>query len=290
MEWEQLTSEPSWLGEGACWHREEGVLYWVDILGKKLHCYDPAMGEDRQWSIGDWLGTVAPRARGGLILALKDGLAFFDPVTANLQRLDAIETDEQTRFNDGKCDPSGRFWVGSMDMVKEARPLGTLYRVDHDGSVHEMDHDITISNGLAWSPDQTTMYHVDSPTKTVSAFDYTAASGDISNKRVVITLNAEQGFPDGMTIDSEGMIWLAHWAGQRVCRWDPVRGERLEEFRTPAPHTSCCCFGGPDLSDLYITTARQGLTQRQLEAYPLSGHLFRMKTNVVGMPTYAYGG
>lgn len=168
--------------------------------------------------------------------------------------------------------------------------MGKLYRVDHDLSVHVMDENITISNGLAWSPDQTKMYYIDSPTKNIFAFDYDADSGSIQNKRPVITLNDEQGWPDGMTIDSDGMIWLAHWAGQRICRWNPETGEPIETYPTPAPHTSCCCFGGKDLTELYITTARKGLEPAQLEAHPQSGHLFRMQTNVVGAPTYAFGG
>lgn len=290
MELEQLTIDPAHLGEGPCWHAKEQVLYWIDILAQKLHRFDPDSGDDQQWDIGELLGTVAPRESGGLILALEDGLALFDPSTAKLERLPTIDAREETRFNDGKCDPRGRFWVGTMDKVQESRPLGSLYRIDPEGAVHVMQRDITISNGLAWSPDETTMYYIDSPTKTVVAFDNAPDTGEISNPRVVITLDDEQGFPDGMTIDNQGMLWIAHWGGQRVCRWDPGRGEVLETYRTPAPHTSCCCFGGPDLTDLYITTARKGLTPELYAEFPLSGHLFRLRTGVVGMPTYAYRG
>jgi sugar lactone lactonase YvrE len=290
VELEQLTAEPALLGEGPCWHEGEQVLYWVDIWGKSLHCFDPSSGEDRKWELGQYVGTVAPRARGGLILALENGFAFFDPSTGEIDHLPPVDEDAETRFNDGKCDPSGRFWVGSMDNVDEARPLGALYRVDHDGEVHVIERQITISNGLAWSPQGHEMYYIDSPTKRISAYEYEPETGEVSGKRTVITLNDEQGFPDGMTIDAEGMIWLAHWGGQRICRWDPATGNVLETYPTPAPHTSCCCFGGADLQDLYITTARKGLTPEQLEQYPQSGHLFRMRTDVVGAPTYAYGG
>ena len=287
---EQLTTTPATLGEGPCWHGEEQVLYWIDIYGKALHRFNPADNTDQQWDMGQMIGTVAPRASGGLIVALENGFAFFDPATGKLEHLDPVDDHPESRFNDGKCDPSGRFWVGSMDNVREERPMGKLYRVDHDGTVNVMDENITISNGLAWSPDETRMYYIDSPTKNIFAFDYDAESGDISNKRPVITLNDEQGWPDGMTIDSEGMIWLAHWAGQRVCRWNPDTAEVLETIPTPAPHTSCCCFGGADLTDLYITTARKGLTDEQLAANPLSGHLFRLKTNFTGTPTYSFAG
>lgn len=290
MEIEQLTTEPATLGEGPCWHETEQVLYWIDIYGKSLHRFDPTTGEDQRWDVGEMIGTVAPRSQGGLLVALENGLADFDPVRGELKHWDPLDEHQDTRFNDGKCDPRGRFWVGSMDHVREERPLGTLYRVDADHSIHRMDDQITISNGLAWSPDESTMYYIDSPTKQIVAYDYDADTGNIANKRPVITLNDEQGYPDGMTIDSEGKIWLAHWAGQRVCRWDPKTGEVLRTIETPAPHTSCCCFGGPDRTDLYITTARKGLTPEQLEAFPLSGHLFRVETDIVGAPTYSYGG
>ena len=290
MELEQLTNQPAKLGEGPCWHAQEQVLYWVDILGKAVHRFDPSSGEDIQWEIGQLVGTVAPCKAGGLIVALENGLASFDPKTGKTELWEPIDARDATRFNDGKCDPAGRFWVGSMDKVDEDKPLGTLYRVDTDRSVHAIEGEITISNGLAWSPDRTRMYYIDSPTKNICCYDYDAATGEVKNKRVAITLNDEQGWPDGMTIDEEGMIWLAHWAGQRVCRWNPDTAEVLETYPTPAPHTSCCCFGGPDLTELYITTARKGLSPEQLEEYPLSGHLFRLKTNVRGAETFAFGG
>lgn len=290
MKLEQITAEPATLGEGPCWHETEQVLYWIDIYGKTLHRFNPNNTSHDNWDMGQMIGTVAPRASGGLIVALEHGLAYFDPNTESLEHLAPVDDHPETRFNDGKCDPHGRFWVGTMDNVKEERPMGKLYRVDHDGSVNVMDEGIVISNGLAWSPDETTMYYIDSPTKNIFAYNYDGATGDISNRRVAITLNDEQGYPDGMTIDGEGMIWVAHWAGQRICRWNPKTAEVLEKIPTPAPHTSCCCFGGPDRKDLYITTARKGLSDEQLAANPLSGHLFRIRTDFVGAPTYAFGG
>ena len=289
-ELEQLTTDPATLGEGPCWHREEQVLYWIDIYGKKLNRFTPDGNQHESWDMPQMIGTVAPRASGGLIVALENGFAFFDPSSGKLDHLDPVDEHPESRFNDGKCDPHGRFWVGSMDNVKEERPMGKLYRIDADRSVNVMDENITISNGLAWSPDGTKMYYIDSPTKNIFAYDYDGATGAITNKRVAITLNDEQGWPDGMTIDSDGMIWLAHWAGQRVCRWNPDNAEVLDTIPTPAPHTSCCCFGGPELKDLYITTARKGLSDEQLSAHPQSGHLFRLKTDIVGAPTYSYAG
>ncbi|MCA9216945.1 MAG: SMP-30/gluconolactonase/LRE family protein [Planctomycetales bacterium] len=286
---EQLTTTPATLGEGPCWHGEQQVLYWVDIWGKSLHCFDPANGHDRLWDIGEMVGTVAPRSQGGLLLGLERGFAFFDPTTESLEKLPAVEDDDVTRFNDGKCDPSGRFWCGSMDQQEE-KNIGTFYRMTADGHVTPFVSDVGISNGIGWNPDQTVMYFIDSPTKSVFAFDYEKATGDISNRRVAFTLGPDDGWPDGMTTDTEGMIWLAEWAGSRVCRRNPETGEILLQIDVPAPHTSACCFGGPDMNELYITTARKGMTDEQLAEFPNAGNLFRIKTDVTGSPTYSFAG
>ncbi len=286
---EQLTTTPATLGEGPCWHAAEQVLYWVDIWGKALHRFDPASGEDQQWEIGQMIGTVAPRASGGLLLGLERGFAFFDPGTEKLEHLPPLEDNDVTRFNDGKCDPAGRFWCGSMDQQEETS-VGTLYRMTADQQVTPQVHDLGISNGMGWNPDQTVMYFIDSPTKSVFAFDYDAATGDISNRRVAFKLTDEDGWPDGMTTDTEGMIWLAEWAGSRVCRRHPETGEILTQIDTPAPHTSACCFGGPDMNHLYITTARKGMTPEQLKQHPEAGNLFRIETDVTGSPTHAFAG
>ena len=286
---EQLTKTPAILGEGPCWHAEEQVLYWVDIWGKSLHRFHPDTSDDEHWDIGEMVGTVAPRKNGGLILGLERGFAFFDPTTTKIEHLPRIEDDSITRFNDGKCDPSGRFWCGSMDQ-KEEKSIGTLYRLDASCNPQPFATEIGISNGLGWNPDQTIMYFIDSPTKSVFAFDYDSTSGDISNRRVAFQLGDDDGWPDGMTTDTDGMIWLAEWAGSRVCRRNPETGEILTQIDTPAPHTSACCFGGPDMNELYITTARKGMTDTQLEQFPEAGNLFRIKTEVTGSPTHAFAG
>lgn len=289
MELEQLTFEPVALGEGPCWHAEEGVLYWVDILGKSLHCFDPSTGEDRSRSFDEMLGTIVPRAEGGLLLAFESGFAAFDSATGQLEPWESIDNSVSTRFNDGKCDPAGRFWCGTMDLSEE-RPLGTLYRTGSDRVAHPTVREVTISNGMGWSLDRQTMYYIDSPTRQVSAFDYDQDSGEIGNRRVAIQLTEQDGWPDGMTTDAEGKIWLAEWGAGRVGRWDPQTGQRLQTYDVPAPHTSACCFGGTDLKELYITTARKGLTSTQLEQFPLSGCLFRLRTGVTGSPTFSFDG
>jgi len=162
--------------------------------------------------------------------------------------------------------------------------------MDADQTVTKIESNLGIANGMSWSPDRTTMYHIDSATRRVFAYDYDLKTGDVANRRIAIQLEESQGYPDGMTTDSEGMLWIAHWAGACVCRWDPATETILERYDTPAPHTSACCFGGDDLSELYITSARKGLTDQQLADFPESGCLFRLKTSVCGSPTFAYAG
>ena len=285
---ERLTSHAI-LGEGPCWHAEEKVLYWIDILGKTLHRYDPKSNTDHTREIGETIATVAPRASGGLLLALEHGFAFFNFDDGVIERLDPVEADDENRFNDGKCDPMGRFWCGSMH-IRGENPTGNLYRMDADLSVTKIEPNLYCSNGMTWSPDRSTMYHVDSSPRRVFAYDYDLETGRVANRRVAIQLDEDQGYPDGMTIDNEGMIWLAQWGAARVCRWNAATGTVLERYDTPAPHTSACCFGGDDLSQLYITSAREGLTQQQLADFPESGCLFRLQTSVSGSPTFSYAG
>ncbi|MEM7384263.1 MAG: SMP-30/gluconolactonase/LRE family protein [Verrucomicrobiota bacterium] len=278
------------LGEGPCWHESEGVLYWVDIMGHVVHRYDPRTGEDRTVDVGEPVGTVAPRASGGLLLGLVNGLAFLDLDTGRLDRLPAIDDRPETRFNDGKCDPQGRFWVGTMDRETEDRPLGNLYRMDPDLSVHLMETSVTISNGMGWSPDERTFYYADSPTRCVFAYDFERTTGAIENRRVVIRLKDGEGFPDGLTTDAEGMIWLAQWGGSCVTRRNPATGGILETVPTEAPHTSACCFGGVDRRDLYITSAREGRTEEELKKELESGALYRWRAGVTGALTHPFAG
>ena len=288
MELERLT-EPVTLGEGPCWHADEQVLYWVDIFGKALHRFDPSTATDQHWDLGAFVGTVAPRASGGLVVALEDGFGHFEPETGTYEAWDAVEANPSTRFNDGKCDPSGRFWCGSMDKSEEEN-LGTLYRMGPDRSVQSMVSPVGISNGLGWSPDETKMYYIDSPTRQIWVFDYDASTGAIENRRTLVELTEGEGWPDGMTVDADGNLWLAQWAGSCVTQRDPENGKVMQRIETPAPHTSACCFGGPELTDLYITSARKGFTESQLQEYPDSGCLFRIRLSTQGRPTFAYAG
>ena len=285
----RLTQTPAHLGEGPCWHAAEGALYWVDILGKCLHRYHPDTGADDSWPMPQMIGTVAPRQSGGVLVALQHGLAFFEPDTSTFEHLPDIDTNPRTRFNDGKCDPQGRFWFGSMDH-EEREALGKLYSMDTDGTVRAWEEDISISNGMAWSPDSRRMYYIDSPTRRIDVFNFDPETGTPSNRRPLVHLSEDDGYPDGMTSDQEGNLWLAHWGAAKVTKRDGSDGSELASFRTEAWQTSACCFGGPSLEDLYITSARKALSSEQLGAYPNSGHLLHLKTETKGSPTHPFQG
>ena len=277
------------LGEGSLWNPATERLYWVDIEGRALHVFDPATGADRRYPTGKRIGTVVPMRNGNALVALQTGIHELDLETGHLTRLADPVTDEHLRFNDGKCDPAGRFWVGTFDFLGRAR-AGTLYRFDPDGSTHIMLRHITNSNGIAWSLDQRTMYYIDTPTLTVQAFDYDNATGSIANGRVVVQFPAGIGWPDGMTLDAEGKLWVALWGGGAVQRYDPATGALLAVVQVPAPFTSSCAFGGPELRTLYITSARGGLSPQQLQEFPLSGDVFAVEPGVRGVAACFFGG
>ena len=276
------------LGEGALWNPKTQQLYWVDIEGRALHVFDPSTGNDRHYPTGKRIGTVVPMRSGNALVALQTGIHEIDLTTGQLTRRADPVTDENLRFNDGKCDPAGRFWVGTFDLM--LRPhAGTLYRHDPDGSTHVMLRRITNSNGIAWSLDKTTMYYIDTPTLAVQAFDYDDATGAIANPRVVIRFADGAGWPDGMTLDAEGKLWVALWGGGAVHRYDPATGALLQVVLVPAPFTSSCAFGGTGLKTLFITTARGGLTPQQRHEFPLSGNVFALEPGVAGVPACFFG-
>jgi sugar lactone lactonase YvrE len=192
------------------------------------------------------------------------------------------------RFNDGKCDPAGRFWAGTMSHTDEPEK-GSLYLLGKDLSVTKKIEAVSISNGLAWSPDHKTFYYIDTPTKKVAAFHFDNTNGKIEDKRYIIQFLNNEGTPDGMTIDSEGMLWIAHWDGWQISRWNPVTGEKLKSILLPVSRVTSCCFGGKNLDDLYITSASTGLSDDQLKKEPLAGSLFVIKnTGFNGLPAFEF--
>ena len=277
------------LGEGAIWHATTHLLYWVDIEGKKLHQYHPATGKTRTIEVEERIGTVVLAEEDKAIVALQNGIFALDLASGELTLIaNPLAGLPDMRFNDGKCDPVGRLWVGSMHLSAQPN-AASLYRLDADRSIERVLDDITISNGIAWALNHRTMYYIDTPTNCVQAFDYESSTGHITNPRVVVTIPKGEGHPDGMTIDEEGMLWVAHWGGNKVVRWNPATGEMLQKIDVPAPHVTSCAFGGDNLSTLYITTAREGLSAEQLATYPESGGLFSVEPGVKGIPAYLFG-
>ncbi|NLX56551.1 MAG: SMP-30/gluconolactonase/LRE family protein [Planctomycetaceae bacterium] len=278
------------LGEGAIWHAREQRLYWVDIDLGRLHRYDPVSETDQVFELGQMIGTVVPRAGGGLMVALQHGFAAFDPESGELAFWgDPEQHLPRNRFNDGKCDPAGRFWAGTISLDRQ-QGAASLYCLEPDGRVRTMWPGVTNSNGIAWSLDRRTMYYIDTPTQQVTAFDYELASGQITNPRVVISIPAAAGKPDGMTIDEAGMLWIALWEGSCVGRWDPHSGTQLLSISLPVRRVTSCAFGGAQLDELYITTARTGLTESDLASQPQAGGLFRVRPGVRGVAAFEFQG
>lgn len=278
------------LGEGPCWDRNSGVLYWVDIQENAVHRYDPRQGTNRTIRLDQMVGAAVPRAGGGLVLAMQHGFHLLDLETERLTFIADPEQDlPNNRFNDGKCDAAGRFWAGTMSFA-ENEPVAALYCLETDGTVRQALTGVIVSNGIGWSPDGGTMYYIDSMTRRVAAYDFEAETGSLSNGRTVVTIAPDGGYPDGMSVDEEGMLWIAQWDGWQVSRWNPATGEQLDSIRVPAARVTSCAFGGPNNDELYITTARTGLSDEALAEQPHAGGLFRAKPGVAGVPTHRYGG
>lgn len=278
------------LGEGPSWDAEKQCLYWVDIEERKVHIYDPRQNADRTIDVPQRVGAVAPRQSGGLVAALHDGIYGLDTENGQVTLLARPPVPSQdVRFNDGKCDAAGRFLAGTMSMSGVPN-AGSLYHLDASLSLRTLVERVTVSNGLAWSPDNRILYYIDSPTKQVMAYDYDLQTGSLGSPRVVVRIPEGEGVPDGMTADAEGMLWVAQWDGYRVSRWNPHTGERMATIQVPAARVTSCVFGGEGLDELYITTAATGLTEQQRKEQPLAGGLFRIKTGVKGAPTFTFGG
>jgi sugar lactone lactonase YvrE len=271
------------LAEGPMWHPIEKKLYWVDIDNCELHRYDPQKGRDSSLNMGQRVSAIVPVKNGDVLAALEDCIAKVNMTSGSIEPVADIEKNiTDNRCNDGKCDPAGRFWIGTMNLDAQ-EGAGSLYRVNADYQVTQILSHQTISNGLVWSVDQKALYYIDSPTYTVQKFDYDNESGEISNPRLVISIPESIGVPDGMTIDKEGMLWIAHWGGACVGRWNPANGKRISEIKVPAPNVTCCTFGGNTMDTLFITTARNGLNKADIAHYPLSGSLFAIDVNVKGL-------
>jgi sugar lactone lactonase YvrE len=285
---ELLVQHDAFVGEGPVWDPRIGRLLWVDIPNATLFVTDPADGATNERRLSKAVGVVLPRASGGYVAALQDGF-YALPDDGEPELIAPVEaSDPTTRMNDGETDPQGRVWAGTMGWHAEPS-RGALYRLDADGSVRRMLEGVSISNGLGWSPDGLTMYYVDTPTCRVDRFDFDPVSGDISNRREFVTIRRGGGRPDGLTVDSEGAVWVATWPGHGVHRYLP---DATLDAIVPLPvsNVSSCEFGGHDLRDLYITTAWELLSEEEHAAQPLAGSLFRTRVDVPGRPRVPFAG
>jgi sugar lactone lactonase YvrE len=286
----ELVLEPkAELGEGPVWDVRRSCLWFVDILPGRVHRFDPATGALGTYDIGRMVGAVAPTEAGDLVLAVHDGFARFDPATGKLQMIADVEADRpDQRMNDGKCDAAGRFWAGTMALDERAG-VGALYRLDPDGRVHTMVHRVSISNGLDWTDDGRLMYFVDSPTQSIDVFDFDLAGGTIANRRTWLRIGSAHGMPDGLTLDADGYVWVSLWGGGGVRRYAPD-GRLDSVIRLPTMYPTSCTFGGPDLADLYITTASVQLSDSERADQPHAGGLFRCRPSVGGRPAHRFKG
>ncbi len=278
------------VGEGALWDSKKKVLYWVDILGCEVYVYDPVNGINRTLNTCQAVGTVVPRQSGGLVVALHNGFAHIDIDSGKLTPIgdDPERGVPANRFNDGKCDPVGRLWAGTMEF-KGAKDAGALYCLDVDHSVHRRLAPVSVSNGIVWSADGRTMYYIDSPLNNVRAYDYDVETGAIDNERVVCE-NEGAGIFDGMAIDADGTLWIAVYGGWSVKRYDPRSGKLMAEYAMPFANVTSCAFGGEDMDELYVTSAVQQLDEKALAEQPLAGSLVKIDPQSRGVASVGYAG
>ncbi len=277
------------LGESPVWSTDEQVLYWVDIRRKLLRRFDPATGQVEQWDTADTVGSVALRASGGVILALSSGICAHTPATGLVTLFPFPQGEpESQRFNDGRCDPRGRFWIGTMSDVARV-PTGSLYRIDPDLACTRFLDGITVPNSLCWNREGTRMYFADTVKQTIYVFDYAPDTGMPTNQRIFATTSGREGRPDGSTVDAEGYLWNADFFGWSVTRYAPDGSiDRIIELPVQCP--TSCAFGGPSLETLFVTTARHLLTPEQAEQQPLAGALLALDVGVRGVAEPAFAG
>jgi sugar lactone lactonase YvrE len=277
------------VGEGPCWDAAKRVVRFVDISPGLVYRYDPSDGSVDSRALGQEVSAVIPRTQGGLVVAMRDGIAFVDERDGTLDLVAPIELENPgNRMNDAKCDPAGRLWAGTM-AFDFAPGAAALYRIAPDLSFVKVLEGVTISNGLGWSPDGDVMYYVDSGKYSVDAFDYDGANGEIANRRELIRFAPEDGMPDGMAVDADGHLWIAFFHAAAVRRYTP-QGRLDRQIRLPVALVTSVTFGGDDLRDLYITSAAYELSAEQLAEQPHAGATFVCRPGVEGQPTVPFAG
>jgi sugar lactone lactonase YvrE len=287
---EHFLSVQNELGETPIWVPEEAALYWVDIGQHRVYRWDSTTGEYTSFKPDIPVRGLCRRASGGWLLIADTGLAFWDPSSDACEFIVNPFTDNpDVQFNDGMIDPQGRLFVGSYNAADLESPDGSFFRLDKDRSLHKLDDKLVVTNGVALSPDHKTMYLVEMFANRILAYDYDTTSGVAQNRRVFVDIPADDGMPDGLTTDSEGFVWAAHWGGWRVSRFDPA-GKLEREIRVPAELVTCIGFGGKEMDELYITTAWFNFTEQQRKEQPQAGDLFRIQTDIKGIPEPGFAG
>jgi len=281
------------LGEGPVWDQRSGRLHWVDIRSGLVHRFSPADGSDLIIDVGQPVSAVGLGAGGGLVLALRDGFGLVPAGSDQVGDIIEVEKDRtKNRMNDGRCDPAGRFWAGTMaDRWEDEPAAGTLYRLDGASgalAVTGVLSGITVANGIDWTPDGRHMYYVDSPSQQVDIFDFDSDTGSVRNRSAFVTIPAADGLPDGLAVDADGGVWVALFGAGRLRRYAPS-GRVDQEIRLPVTLVTSAAFGGPDLADLYITTARHRLTAAEREQQPPAGSLFCARPGPAGQPAHRFG-
>lgn len=266
------------LGEGPVWAGDS--LWWVDIEGQLIHRTDPETGNDHITHLDTPVGAAIPRSQGGWVAGVRDGVVIVAPDGVVEQRIQIEAGNTDSRMNDAKCDPAGRLLTGTMT---HGGRRSSLYSIDADWTVTTIFTGVGISNGLGWSPDATRMYYIDTPTMGVDVIDYDVATGAVENRRPLIQIGEGAGFPDGMTVDVDGCLWVAFWDGWCVRRYDP-EGHLMRTLELPVSRVTSCTFGGDDLDQLFITSAVTGLSNADRVAQPLAGALFRVDVGTEGRP------
>ena len=287
------SATPGTLSEGPRWDAEREELLWVDIVASRLHRArldaDGLLAERSPLEFNRFVGAAAPAAGGGYVLAAGTGFLFADGSGEVVELAQPEAGHDHVRMNDGACDPQGRFWAGTM-AYDESPGAGVLYRLELDGTCTPVLTGLTISNGIAWSPDGAVMYLSDSGTRTIDAFDFDPAGGEIGGRRTIASVTEPGVAPDGLTVDAAGDIWVAIWGGGAVRRYGP-QGALLDTIAVGVDRPTSCAFGGPDLQTLFITTARHGLDELAVARQPNAGRVFRVDgLGARGEPCIPYRG
>lgn len=277
------------VGEAPHWDERTKSLLFVDLTGGAVFRYDRSGVQAGSFSVGQEVGAVVPRRGGGLVLAVRDGIAVASDTGEGFELTAPVERGiSGNRMNDAKCDPAGRLFAGTT-AFNFSPHSAALYRVEPDWSFEQVVGDVTQSNGIAWSPGGAWMYFIDSATQGVDVFDYDVSTGILGNRRRLVTIGPAQGIPDGMTTDENGNLWVACFGGSAVRCFSPA-GEQLDEIVCPVTQVTSCAFGGPGLADLYVTSAAYRLSPDQLKKQPHAGATFICRPGAAGMPAQAFAG